>query len=492
MTGNKCATPPGLSEIVKLPRVSPQAPLPPVNDRINPSGILPPVNDRVNPSGILPLFLMILMLTLSGLPSRGEEISDEHEDRALVADARIATMKDNTHIMYSGELTPKDSLERLLNIFYYDQFRHFQDPRAPYFMFLSKNADMAFGVGGKVKLRGYFDWNGAIPDVGFVPFDIPIPKDPADMKALKGTVSGTGLFFTLLGNNSLFGNYMAYFQADFSATHSMDFTIKKAYFTFRDWTVGYHTTTFEDTKAEPATVDSEGPNAINSKTAILVRYLHTFKDKWTVAASLEFPKQSISADGVQTKAVTPYVPDIDFFGQYQWDGSQSHVRLSGLLRTLTYRDLIHKRNYNILGWGVQLSTVVNPLPNLSCFGILSTGRGHASYTTDLGNGEFDLIPDPNKPGKLYAPLAAGLVAGVQYYFTPKIFSNLAFSEQTYYPKGHPNDSQYKYGLYAIGNLFWDITPRCEVGVEYLHGKRKNFNGESGSANRIIAMLLLSF
>ena len=70
--------------------------------------------------------------------------------------------------------------------------------------------------------------------------------------------------------------------------------------------------------------------------------------------------------------------------------------------------------------------------------------------------------------------------------------NAAFSEQTYYPKNNPKDSSYKYGLYAVGNIFWDITPRFEVGFEYLHGKRKDFNGKSGSANRIMALLMVSF
>lgn len=406
-------------------------------------------------------------------------------------DVRITAMKNYTHALYSGEESPSDSLGRLLNIFYYDQFRHFQDPRAPYFMFLSKKGDLAFGVGGQVKIRGYFDWNGSIPNVGFIPYDIPIPKNPTEMQNLSASASGTGLFFTLLGNNKLLGNFMAYFQADFSGYNQRGFRIKKAYLAIKDWTIGYAVTTFEDTQAEPSTVDGAGPNGINSKKSVLVRYLHDFKKHWTVAGSVEFPSESVSADGEHTAACNPYIPDFVAFLQYKWNNG-SHLRLSGLLRTLTYRDLVVGRNHNITGWGLQLSTVVNPLPNMNLFGILSTGQGHASYTADLGNGDFDLIPVVGQEGKLYAPWAAGIVAGVQYYFNEKIFSNIAFSEQTYYPKVNPKDSSYKYGLYGVANLFWDITPRIEVGLEYLHGKRKNFNGESGSANRVMALLMVSF
>ena len=437
-------------------------------------------------------FFITLLFIFSLWDVFAEEISDAQTDKIMINDQRIADMKKDTHILYSGDKAPADSIERLLNIFYYDQFRHFQDPRAPYFMFLSKNGDLALGVGGQVKVRGYFDWNGSIPDPGFITYDIPIPKDPSEMQALSASASGTGLFFTLLGNNSLLGNFMAYFQADFSGYNHRGFRIKKAYVTIKDWTAGYAVTTFEDTQAEPATVDGAGPNGINSKKNVLVRYMHQFKTHWKIAGSIEFPSESVSADGTHTKACSPYIPDIAAFAQYQWNNGNSHIRLSGLLRTLTYRDLVAGKNHNITGWGLQFSTVLNPLSPLNIFGILSTGQGHASYTTDLGNGEFDLIPVSGQEGRLYAPWAAGVVLGAQYYFKKNIFMNLAFSEQTYYPKPDPKDSSYKYGLYAVGNIFWDITPRFEVGVEYLYGKRKNFNGESGSANRIMALLMVSF
>ena len=406
---------------------------------------------------------------------------------------RVLAMMDNTNaISVTRENVNNDSLRQVLSRFYADQFRHFQDPRAPYFMFLSKSGDLAFGVGGQVKVRGYYDWNGSIPSTGFSPYLIPIPKDQAKLRNLAASASGTGLFFTLLGSNSVLGDFMAYFQADFAGYKDRGFRIKKAYLTFRNWTVGYTTTTFEDTKAEPATVDGSGPNGINSRKNVLVRYLSPLNKHWTAAVSVEFPSQSISADGTDTEACNPYIPDLAAFWQYQWNHSQSHLRLSGLLRTLSYRDLLKARNHNITGWAVQLSTTIKVLPDFNFFGIVSTGEGHASYTTDLGNGSFDLIPDPDNPGRLYAPLSTGYVAGLQYFFRHNLFSNIAFSEQRYYPKHNPNDSQYKYGLYVAANLFWDITPRLEFGVEYLYGKRMNFNRDHGSASRIMTMLMFSF
>ncbi len=407
---------------------------------------------------------------------------------------RIEAMKNYTHFVGPGteNKAAVDSAKNLLDMFYYDQYRHYQDPRAPYFMFMSRGGNLSMGVGGLVRLRGFYDWNGSIPANGFVPYLIPIPKDPTSMRRLSANAAGTGLFFTVLGRNTKIGNFMAYFQADFSGYNYRDFKLKKAYLTAGDWTAGLATSTFEDTGAEPQTIDGSGANGVTSHTAVLVRYMHTFKNKWTVAGSLEFPESSTAADGVNTKACSDFLPDIAAFGQFQWNGGLSHLRLSGLMRTLTYRDLIKDRNRNIIGWAVQLSTEVQVIPNLTVYGIASIGQGHESYTTDLSTGSFDLIPDEKEKGRLYAPTAVGYVVGAKYYFKPNLFTNLCLSEQRYYPRHNPGDGQYKYGLYGALNLFWDITPRFEVGAEYLAGKRMNFNETNGSANRLTCMMMLSF
>ena len=48
-----------------------------------------------------------------------------------------------------------DSLRTLIENFYYDQFHHFQDPQAPYFLFMSKDSKLAMGIGGAVRMGAY-------------------------------------------------------------------------------------------------------------------------------------------------------------------------------------------------------------------------------------------------------------------------------------------------------------------------------------------------
>ena len=402
-----------------------------------------------------------------------------------------------TKIFFDGDASrpnpSRDSVYQLINKFYLDQFRHSQDPKIPYFMFMSKDANVAMGIGGVVRMRTWFDWNGYLPSNGFSIYTIGIPKNPADMRRLGFTPSGTALFYTILGRNKLLGEYMGYIQGNFTGYNGLDFKLKKAYFTFRDWTVGYATSTFCDPAAEPPVLDGQGPSAEMSKTNVLVRWLHVNRHGVAYGASVELSgSQADTGDASKTEKCPNYLPDAAALLQYQWDSGRSHVRLSGLLRGIAYRDLVEMKNRTIVGWGVQLSAVAKIVSPLTMYGIVSYGRGHASYSGDLSVGNYDLVARPGHPGELYAPAMVGFTWGATYYFRPNIYATVALGELRYLPDFRPDDSEYKYGLYGAVNCQWEITPRLTCGLEYLAGKRMNFNAAHANANRVNAMVQLSF
>ena len=86
----------------------------------------------------------------------------------------------------------------------------------------------------------------------------------------------------------------------------------------------------------------------------------------------------------------------------------------------------------------------------------------------------------------------GLNLGMKYNFAPNLYSCVALGEARYFPRYEVDGSDYKYGLYGAVNLFYEPTPRLQVGVEYLIGSRHNFNGEHGHANRVDALFHFSF
>ena len=418
---------------------------------------------------------------------RSNSLVDQHMD-SLMRNHKIIYI-DGTPYKITEEHA--DSLKKLIDMFYFDQFRNFSDPAAPYFLFMSKDAQLAMGVGGCVRMRGWYDWGGAMPSNGFAPYLIPMTPDPANMKKFGTTPSGSSLFFRVIGRNKKLGDYQLYIEANFNGYGGKDFHLKKAFATINSWTIGFAPTTFSDPATLPPTVDASGPNNKLSSTSVLVRWMHTYKKHWTVAASLETPASAQDVTSGVTEKVSDWLPDAAAFVQYAW-GRSEHVRLAGIVRTLPYRDLLLKKNFNKVGWGLLLSATGHPAEMLTLYGNVCGGQGFESLCGDLQIGNYDLVADPNHPGKLYTPSAIGWNFGIQYNILPNLFASVTFSESRYLPKKGTDPTEYKWGNYLAANIFWNITPRIQTGIEFDTGERKNINGEHRRAQRVGAMAQFSF
>lgn len=407
--------------------------------------------------------------------------------------ASDSLLKNHKFIFFGkGEEPAQDSTENMMRHFYEDQFMNFQDPLAPYFMFMSKDNSLAMGVGGVVRMRVYYDWGGALPTPGFAPYAIPMEKNPQSMRNLGTTPAGTALFFRVIGMNKKLGKYQLYIEANFNGYQSRDFHLKKAYGQINDFTIGYTNSTFSDPAALPPAVDASGPNAKMSATAVLIRYLHEFKNKrWSVAASVEAPKNGIDVIADTTASVNQYIPDIAAFGQYQWSKS-GHIRLAGILRTHPYRDLLSQKNYSVVGWGLQLSGIYQPEPHLTLYGMFNGGRGYTSMGGDWLMGKYDLVGNPDDPGRMYAPAAVGGYAAIQYNINPSMFFSATYGATRYLPKGNGTPDEYKSGMYIAVNYFWYLTPRISCAAEFNLGRRQNMDGQTAWARRIGAMAQFSF
>ena len=430
---------------------------------------------------LLPLFCATAMMT-----------SAQERPQSRV-EQYIDSLKSTHRIEYLGEgKKPSASDERaLLDIFYYDQFRNAQDPRAPYFLFMSRDANFVMGLGGVVRMRGWYDWNGAMPNNGFIPYNIAIPKDPLRNRWMGSTPAGTAMYYRVLGHNPTVGDYQLYIEANFDGYNQRDFLLKKAYATLNDWTIGYAHSTFSDPLAEPLLVDGQGPNAYVSTTAVLVRWMHQIKQSWIVAGSVEMPQSFVGANGTTTQAIDDWFPNLAAFSQYEWAPNQ-HVRLAGIMRMLPYRNVVTSTNHNEIGWGVQLSSVMRPFKPLTLYFMGNYGQGISSLTGDLMMGNYDLVDNPNQAGTMYAPRLFGWYGAAQYHFSPTLFTGLTVGQLRYLPEHTQQADMYRYGLYSALNLFWNITPRIQLGGEYNLGKRQNQDGEGRWAQRVSVMTQFSF
>lgn len=403
-----------------------------------------------------------------------------------------STMRDHKIVYFGkGEEQNNDSTHALIQRFYEDQFRHFQDPLAPYFLFLSKDSQLAMGIGGCVRMRCYYDWGGAIPAPGFAPYLIPMQRDVLREKYFGTTPAGTALFFRVIGRNKKFGDYQVYIECNFNGYQARDFTLKKAYAEINDWTFGYTNSTFSDPTALPPTVDASGPNAKMSATAVLIRYLHKLPKGFVVAASVESPSDQIETVSDETAKVSQYIPDVAAFLQYGWNQSD-HIRLSAIYRSMPYRNLLQNKTVHKSGYGLQLSSIYHPFYAMTLYGCLNAGQGYGSLGGDWLMGAYDLVADPAKPGKLYAPVCYGGYISAQYNFTPMIFASATFGGTRYVPRHDIAKDQYKQGLYMAANVFWYLTPRISCALEFNLGRRLDFSGDTAWARRLGAFVSFSF
>ncbi len=444
------------------------------------------------------IFVLILTLipTFLGFSQISSPPGVENiRSHSLVDAQRDSLMKSHKIIYMNGvpEQTAAhlDSVRKTIELFYIDQFHNFADPAAPYFLFLSRDASLAMGIGGCVRMRGWYDWGGAIPANGFSPYLIQMHPDPGNMKKFGTTPAGTCLFFRVIGRNKILGHYQLYIEANFNGYNNADFHLKKAYAILNEWTIGYAPSTFSDPSAIAPTVDASGPNNKISPTNVLVRWMHQFKTNWAVAASLETPSSHYNTMSGLNAKCSDWLPDVAAFLQYAW-GKSEHIRLAGILRTLPYRDLKTGQNRNVIGWGTQLSAVGHPTRELSLFGTVCGGAGFESLGSDLQIGNYDLVANPDIPGKMFAPYALGWNVGVQYNFLSNLFASAQYSQCNYIPQKNVDSSDYRFGSYIAANIFWNLTPRIQTGIEYDWGIRKNRNGESRHAQRAGIMAQFSF
>lgn len=428
--------------------------------------------------------VLLAALGLSGFVASASSPTEELQD-SLMSDHKIV-------FFGNGEDPAADSIRNVVENFYYDQFRSFQDPAAPYFLFMSRDTNLAMGIGGLVRMRGYFDWAGSVNVAAFSPYFIPVTKDPLTRNNLGTTPAGTALFFRVIGRNKRLGDYQLYIEANFNGYGGRDFHLKKAYAVLNDWTIGYAASTFGDGAAVPPTVDSNGPTMKMDATNVLIRYMHTFKKSGiVVAGSLETPSMSIQEDGSTVAARNQYLPNLAAMVQYEWSRDE-HIRLSGIMRFLPYRDMINGKNHQAVGYGVQLSTVFRILPQLKFYGTANTGKSYSNFGGDFLLGKYDLVVDDATPGKLKTTPGFGYFFGLQYNFRPNLFVSTTFGQGRYLPTQDPVGPDYKYGLYSATNIFWNVTPRIMFGAEFNVGKRQDFNGEHGWARRVGALASFSF
>lgn len=383
--------------------------------------------------------------------------------------------------------------ENAIKTFDRNHVEGYQQSERPHLIITTPDTKYSLAVGGYVNMRVGYDFEGIVESPDFVTGAIPVIANYENRQKLIMDPATSRLFFKGIAKSRLLGDVVTYIETDFRG-YQNNLRLRLAYLSFKGFLFGRNVTTFCDLAAAPVTVDFQGPNAYNFNFNAMVRYTHTFDKHWTLGAAAEMPQLSATYETTQDNPILQRVPDFILYGQFSWGRTQSsHIRITGVVRDMFYRNLTDNTNDKKIGWGAQFS---GNIAFARHFNLLFNGVGGAGitpYIQDLTGRGLDLVPNPKHNGELQTPDMWGWFAALQYNITPRIWISGGYSTvsvETH--KGYDNPTMYKKAQYIFGNCFYKLAPCCTVAVEYLYGTRKDMNGDKGHANRLQAMIQYNF
>ena len=376
-------------------------------------------------------------------------------------------------------------------------------PQVPQFALKAKNGDFIMAIGGFINpILGWDIGNDlySVSNVNFIPSNIPVPAAKGNKSEFFIDPLHSALDFHVVGLPGTKNQIVGYIKMKFHGQHSA-VSISNVYLMYRGFTAGRINTLFQDGAAMPTTIDTQGPNGAVSVHSYQLSYTSNSFNGFNFGVSLELPtfdkyngvykgKDYPDLDETQFYgSASQPVPDIPVYAQYLWS-KYNRVRVSGILRNFRYRDIVNDQTRNVFGWGVQLSGNLQPCKPLVLYYQATYGQGIGNYIQDLNGLELSYVPKDHQPGKMKASPMMGWLFGAGVKLSPNVSMNAMFSQarvwqtSTYFP-------DYKYGLYAAGNLFYDITAYLKCGVEYVWGKHAEFGGLSATDNRIQSVIRFS-
>lgn len=408
--------------------------------------------------------------------------------------ANIFNSKDEITLV--GDRMEVDST-KIYDILLHNAPEDFQEPNVPSVVIVGKKGKFIFGVGGYVKAVAGWDFGHPIESTDeFITSEIPMGPTDGDGSRFSISAKQTHLFLNFVALPGTGNEIGAFVSANLLDDYKP--TLQFAYLKYRGLQAGFDYTLFSDPACGAPAVDYEGPCSFTTIPVAGISYLWEPKPhgRWELALGIELPQTSFTTVEGKNKWVYQRFPDIPLAAKYAWADGNSWVRLSSILRTLTYRNLETNVNHNRFGYGFQLSGAVNFLEKLTFFYEGVWGKGIASLIQDGVDQGLDLAPTYN--GNSLSPvMVGGGFCSLQYDISDRFCASATYSQfRTYahkYKEGsNPWDEQYKYGQYVSTNIFYEASSFFEIGFEYIWGRRVNYDGMKCADNRVQLAFQLSF
>lgn len=374
--------------------------------------------------------------------------------------------------------------------------KYFNAPGMPRFSVIGKEREFYLGIGGYIRGSLSYDFGNPIESpIYFITNAIPMDNAPGNSSLVQMSAASSNLFFNFVALPHTQDKVGAYVDFGFAeGLGNYGFSLKAAYITYRNLTVGYTTSLFTDGAAAAQTIDQQGPNAMTFLFNTVIDWQKRFGEHWKVGAGLEMP--SVNATyGSRCYGVNQRMPDIPFYVQYGWKEGKGWLRLSGIVRNMQYHNEVLGKNASQTGIALKLSGVSPLSKRLNLYSQSVFGKGIASYVQDLQGLGLDMVPVDAASGRMEAVEVVGSYLGLQYMVSEKLSASATFSEvKCFMPNGYEDvdGRTYKEAVYFVGNVIYRVSPVLTTGVEYLWGSRKDRDDVFHHNNRIQASIRVNF
>jgi hypothetical protein len=339
---------------------------------------------------------------------------------------------------------------------------------------------IAMKIGGLVKVDAIYDFNPIGSTDSFDVSTIEInaaPRNNSRLHARQTRLNWDTRWTSDYGPVRLFLEGDFFFNQRESAELGENrFRLRHAYAELNRWLIGQTWTTLSDVAASPSTLDFEGQVASVTTRRTQIRWTREslFDSRWSLALAVEDPFAVIDTPpGLQgaTRTQTP-----DNVLRLRRVGDNVQFQVAGVVRRLGFQPLgqpVIERNT----WGVNFTQVTRLTRRSKFYGELLWGRGI---------GSFRGIPDAGQTasGDIVLFGSVGWMLGTTVQWNDRLSSNFTYAEN-----GLTNDEdllpdQIRRLTYLACNLIYSPSDRTDVGIEYLYGKRQDFDGQFGIANRV--------
>jgi hypothetical protein len=332
-----------------------------------------------------------------------------------------------------------------------------------------------FTFGGYVKADLIHDFNPiGSPDF----FDVSkIPTDGSKGEATRFNVKETRLKLDVKHPEK---GLRAYVETDFYGSGG-SFRIRHAFVEYKGLLAGQTWSNFMDENIIPATLDFEKPAAYAFARHGMIRYKHDLTDNMYIGIALEESKSTGQAPP-EAGNFENHLPD--FTGRFRITEDWGHIQVSAFLASIRYRYTAGGTD-DITLYGGNLSGQFNFLKKDKIIYQAVYGPGTGRY-----RGGQSVGLDQN--GNLEALTDFGLTLGVEHHWNDKFSSLLVYNYGKIENKEGQIASAFESGTYFAANLLYNVMKGTFVGLEYLRGKRQDFDGADGSANRLQFSVRYSF